>query len=44
MIVNIPNEGYTIFMIAILLLAYRLVENVNCYANPSHNDTWRGAN
>lgn len=43
MMVNNPNECYTMFMIAILLSAYRLVENVNCYANRSNRDKYRWA-
>lgn len=38
MMVNNPNECYTMLMIAILLSAYRPVENVNCYANLSNRD------
>lgn len=43
MIENNPNECYTIFMIAILLSAYGLVGNVNCYANLSNGDKYRWA-
>lgn len=43
MVANNPNECYTMFMIAILLSAYRLVENINCYANLSNRDKYRWA-
>lgn len=43
MIVNNPNECYTMFMIAILLSASRLLKNVHCYANLSNcNKIWMG--
>ena len=41
MMVNNPNECYTMFMIAILLSAYRLVENVNCCDNLLNRNTYR---